>query len=318
LCFPRNEAFEARVYLSHFIHIDRQRTIEVECSSGWNNVQRAEIRLRSASAGLRLRTANATTTSGDVTIEDRSAPGVIRITGMASETTAAFQIPYELESVLPELSVKVEVDYFTDAGQFQFHSSFTIPIELPLDVNVHDHFKEDSLYSKFNIKTANEVPLEVLDVSLDGTEEHDVHSPQKQMGSVIVFPKQPLAMTYKITKKLVEASNRRPSHPANTSSLALSVVYRCLNEDVLERLKELFTSAVEDSQVHRLGRLLIPTFADRLQNRILPSQLERIALLNKVDLGPFSEMGWSECIDSLPHIVRDGTRQWLLSWHEVG
>lgn len=317
LCFPRVEAFQTRLYLSHFIHIDRSRSVEIECSSGWNDIQRAEIRLKSASAGLRLRTGNTKVTVGDVTIGDKPIPGVISISGMPRDSTTTFQVPYELETILPELSIKVEVDYFTENGQFEYRSSFTIPIELPLDVNVHDHFKSNSLFSKFNIKTANQVPLEILDVDLDGSEQYDVYAPKKSEGSVHVFPRQPLSITYRITKKNNEVSQRRQSKPSNTPSLSLSVVYRSLNEDVLERVRALFASAVESGPVRRLARLLIATFVDRLEHRVLAHQFEKIVLLDKVDLGPFEDMAWHECIDSLPHIVRDDTRKWLQNWHEV-
>ncbi|KAF2878354.1 trafficking protein particle complex subunit 10 [Massariosphaeria phaeospora] len=314
LCFPRTEAFQARLYLSHFIHIDRPRHIEIECSSGWNNIKRADIRLRSASAGLRLRTGDTTTVAGEVAIDGRPKPGVIQFSNMAAEKTATFQVPYELETILPELSIKVEVDYVTENGEFEYQSSFIIPIELPLDVNVHDHFKNQCLYSKFNIKTASHVPLEVLDVGLESSEEFDVYAPHKAKGSVYVFPKQPYATTYKITKKTIDPATSKQSR--STHSLALSVEYRCMNEDVLVRVRDIFASAVESSPVHRLAHLLMSTFADRLEHRVLPHQFEQIALLNKVDMGAFEDMGWSDCIESLPHIIRDDTRKWLENWHE--
>ncbi|KAF1965893.1 hypothetical protein BU23DRAFT_518972 [Bimuria novae-zelandiae CBS 107.79] len=316
LCFPRTEAFRARLYLSHFIHIDKPRHVEIECSSGWNEIQRAEIRLKSASAGLRLRTANATTTSGTAQIVERPDPGVICIGEIFANTTATFQIPYETETMLPDLAVKIEIDYFTENGQFQYYSSFTIPVELPLDVNVHDHFKNASLFSKFNIKTASQVPLEISDVSLEGSGEYDVSGPRKPKGGLIVFPKQPVAVTYKVTKKSANVQGRRQSQAQNNGSLALSVEYRCLDEDVLERLRTLFEQAVTNSPVHRLSRLLVDTFADKLKHRILPLQFEKIALLEKVELGSFDDMGWAECIDSLPQIVRDDTRKWLEKWHQ--
>lgn len=315
-CFPRIEAFQARLYLSYFIHIDKPRHIEINYSSGWNDIQHAEVRLKAATAGLRLHTANATVASGDATINKKPNPGVIEIGNMSADTTATLTVPYDLESLLPDLTIKLEVEYFTENGQFQFYSSFTIPVELPLDVNVHDHFKNESLYSKFNIKTANHVPLEILDVTLEDSEEFEVSAPKKPKGSVHIFPKQPLSITYKIAKKSVEVITRRPSR-TSIGSLALAVEYRCLDEDVLGRARELFTLAVENSPVHRLARLLISSFTERLENRILPHQFEKVALLDKIDLGAFEDMGWSDVIDSLPHIIRDDTRIWLQKWHEV-
>lgn len=318
LCFPRVEAFQARAYLSHFIHIDEPRHIEIKCSSGWNEIERAEIRLKPASAGLRLRTANASIASGDVVIDNnKPSPGVIVVGAIAADSTAVLKVPYDTETILQDLVVKVEVDYHTDSGRFQYYSSFTIPVELPLDVNVHDHFKADSLFSKFNIKTASQIPLELLDVSLASSEEFDVHAPQRSKESVHVFPKQPVAVTYKITKTDTDTPMQSQNTDLKTGSLSLSVEYRCLDEDVSDRLQELFTTAVENSPVRRLSRLLIDAFVDGIVHQVLPHQFEKIALLNRVDMGAFDDLGWSECLDSLPHIIRDDTQTWLRKWHEV-
>lgn len=316
LCFPRVEAFQARIYLSHFIHIDKPRHIEIECSSGWNEITRAEIRLKSASAGLRLRTANATVVAGDVNIEDNKTPGTIVINAMAADATATLKIPYDMETILQDLAIKVELDYTTKKGQFQFVSLSTIPVELPLDVNVHDHFKSVSLFSKFNIKTANHVPLELLDVELEGSDEFEVHAPRGSKEPLHVFPKQPVAVTYKITKRATDSSSEQQSRNPPSGNLALSVEYRCLDEDVLARVRKFFADAAANSPVHRLAHLLTDTFADRLQHHILPRQYERIALLEKVDLGTFEHMGWAECLDSLPLVIRDDTQAWLHKWHE--
>jgi hypothetical protein len=161
LCFPRTESFNARIYLSHSIHIEKPRHVEIECSSGWNEITRAEVRLKSASAGLRLRTANASVASGDVTITDNTKPGLVAIGTMAANSSITLKVPYDMEAILQDLTIRIEVDYYTEHGQSQFFSSFTIPVDLPLDVNVHDHFKKDILLSKFNIKTANQVPLQL-------------------------------------------------------------------------------------------------------------------------------------------------------------
>lgn len=317
LSFPRTEAFDARIYLSHFIHIDKPRHIEIECTSGWNEITRAEVRLKSASAGLRLRTANASVGIGGVKITEKNKPGIIAIGALAANSSATLKIPYDMESILQDLNIKIEVDYFTAGGQSQYFSSSTIPVDLPLDVNVHDHFKKDTLLSKFNIKTANHIPLQLLDVELQSSEEYDVHAPRRSKEHSYVFAKQPIAVTYKITNKKSQAAQRRRSKVPAAGSLALSVEYRCLNEDAQDRLCKKFATDVAEGSAHRLGRLLVDTFADRLEHRILPNQFERIALLKKVDMGAFDDMGWSECLDSLPEVIRGDTRAWLQKWHEV-
>jgi hypothetical protein len=316
LCYPRPEAFDARIYLSHFIHIDKPRHIEIECKSGWNEIRRAEVRLKSASAGLRLRTANASVASGEVALEGQQTPGVIGIGVMLPDSSATLKVPYDMETILQDLTVKIEVDYFIKDDQFQYFSAFTIPVDLPLDVNVHDHFKKSSLLSKFNIKTASHVPLELLDVELQSSDEFEVHAPRRPKEPIYVFPKQPVAITYKILKNASEGGKRRQSQ-VTAGSLALSVEYRLLNEDVRDRVRSLFASDITKSTISRLARLLTDTFTDRVEHKILPHQYERIALLEKVELGTFEDMGWSECVDGLPQVIRGDTTTWLQKWHEV-
>jgi hypothetical protein len=317
LCFPRTESFDARMYLSHFIHIDKPRHIEIHCASGSNEITRAEVRLKSASAGLRLRTANSSVPSGEVGITDKTKPGLVVIGAMAANSSATLKIPYDMETILQDLNIKIEVDYYTANSQSHYFSSSTIPVDLPLDVNVHDHFKKDTLLSKFNIKTANHIPLQLLDVELQNSDEFEVHAPRKSKRPSYIFAKQPVAVTYRITKKATQVSEKRQSKNATTGSLALSVEYRCLNEDVQDRLCKMFESDVAQGSVHRLGRLLVNTFADRLEHKILPYQFERVAMLENVDMGEFEDMGWSECLDSLPEVIRDDTKAWLRKWHLV-
>lgn len=314
-CFPRAGALDARVFLSRFIHIDKPRHVEIFCSVGVNDVERAEIRLKSASAGLRLRTAEVSLESEDGVIEDSQQPGVVSIGELPAKSSIILKIPYDMETILQDLTVKAEIDYYTASGQFQHFSSFTIPVELPLDVNVHDHFKGKSLFSKFNIKTSNQVPLELLDVKLEGTSEFDVHAPRRSRKPLHVFSKQPVAVTYKIVKKT--NSPKESTQTKSAGSLTLAVEYRCLNEDVSDRLRVHFATAVKDSPVAHLDRLLSAAFVDRTERKILPYQYEKIALLGKVDMGAFEDVDWAECLDSLPQPTRGETRSWLQGWLKV-
>ncbi|OCK77953.1 TMEM1 family protein-like protein [Lepidopterella palustris CBS 459.81] len=318
LCFPRMEAFQAKLSLSHYIHIDQPRSIEIQCSSGWNDILKGEVRLRSASAGLRLRTARSTLVSGETTLNEESRAGSIDFSHMPNNTIAVFRVPYDLENVLSELVIKLEIEYFTEKGQFQFFSSSTIPIDLPLDVNVHDHFKGEALFSRFNIKTATNSPLEVLDVNLEGSDLYTVQSHRKLATPMYVFQKQPVSITYRISTKTASAKGlpRTSQGPNQSPSLALTVDYRCLSEDVVTRAEAIFAAAIEGSPLHRLGRLLVPSFLDRLKQRILPSQSENITLLDRVNLGAFDGMPWNDCVESLPHVIREDTRTWLRKWHE--
>ena len=105
LCYPRPESFEVKLSLPHRLNLEVPRAVEIALSSGWNEVTKGELRLRSATAGLRLRTADATVADGRIVIDKGSRPGVIDFTTLAPGQTARIHVPYGLERDLPELLV---------------------------------------------------------------------------------------------------------------------------------------------------------------------------------------------------------------------
>lgn len=78
----------------------------MEVSSGWNDIVKAELRIRAASAGLRLQTANARVCEGQLKIASRPRPGILELEGVMAGTVARLKIPFALEKDLPELSVR--------------------------------------------------------------------------------------------------------------------------------------------------------------------------------------------------------------------
>lgn len=92
--------------LPRHISLNETRSIEVAIFSGWNDITKAELRIRSASAGLRLQTAEAYICGGDLPITAWPRPGSLEVGGLPPETVARLRIPYALERDLPELSVR--------------------------------------------------------------------------------------------------------------------------------------------------------------------------------------------------------------------
>lgn len=316
LCFPRRGAFHAMVLQCPLIHIDQPRSIRIVGESGSNDIQRAELRIRAGSAGLRLRTADAQLIDGGVKIGKNAGPGIIRFSEMPQDGSVTFQVPYDLENNLSELNVKIDATYFTSAGEFQFASSNTLSIELPLDVNVLDHFKADMLISKFNIRTASNVPLEVQDVRLDGTDQFLIDDVPSIAMPLLVFPKQPVVFTYRIRPWTSGRGRALPRLDNKEPPLALSVLYRCLDEDVIAFAEREFAKDIEQSDYRQFSRALTPFFVERIKQRVA-SQMEAIALLNRMRLGSFENMSWAEALEGLPNSIREGVREWLQTWHQV-
>lgn len=313
-CFPRPESLHADIRVSELIHIDRPRNLILRICTGWNDVEKAEVRLKSGSAGLRLRTANAEVLSGEASLEESNTLGVVTVGRVGVDSSFELLIPYELENSLPEIAIRTEITYFVEKGTFQFISFTTVPVDLPLDVNVYDHFKADVLFSRFNIKAANNVPLKLFEAQLKGSEDFTVQAPQTSALPLLVFPKQPAVLPYKILPNFSESSGRKD---LKESPLQLTVKYKCLDEEVVGIYKRTFAEALKSTQFNMFYHLLVPALVSRLQHHVLQGQYETIALLESADLGPFEDMAWEEHTEMLPAPIGEDLRVWLRNWHNV-
>jgi trafficking protein particle complex subunit 10 len=326
VCYPRMETFWANARQTHLLHIGQAKSIHITCHSGWNDIEKAELRVRAGSAGLRLRTAATLLVAGAVDLLKKAEPGVISFSKLNAASTATFEIPYDIEQELSELQLRLEVTYWTSKGEFVWTSSFNIPVALPVDVNVHDHFKSDMLFSRFVIRTVGRTPLELLKINLDGTNLFSIEPPPSIDMPLIIFPKQPAVITYKITPiinrvssdvKRIEGRIAFRRTEGKEASLSLTVEFRCLDDDVTKYLESMLEDDLARSQFKQYTRLLMPVFIDRIVSRILPQQLERIAMTMRMSLGSFESLNWSDALEGLHPSTREEVQQWLLEWHLV-
>ncbi|KZF20753.1 hypothetical protein L228DRAFT_262661 [Xylona heveae TC161] len=316
LCYAKSNALEANIFFSRSIHLSRSKSVDIEISSGWNQVVSGQIRIRSASAGLRLHTAEATVTNGSLILKDKPKAGVINFGELSRGTHTAIKIPYGLETDPIELSFKLEISYVTEKGEFLFISNPTIPIALPLGVNVQDIFKEESLFSRFTINAAGAVPLRVLGSELKSSPLYEVTSECSMLSPVLVFPKQSMSLIYRIAPRKID-----PKVPgqekASKMPLALDISYRCLDEDVFHAVEINFLAALRDSAFNKYSRLLLPRLLAHTKQMLTPQMLELIGLTGELELGGFDESGWNDIIQALHISDREGLDQWLKDWYKT-
>ncbi|KAI9859250.1 MAG: hypothetical protein M1813_007024 [Trichoglossum hirsutum] len=317
--YPPPTALQAKTRLPKLIHLDEVRSIEIEIHTGWNSVSRGELRLRCASAGLRLRTADAELVEGNTNVYDKTKPGIIALGPLAADSSVVFRIPYVLESDLSDLAIKIEVAYTTGDGDFLFAASSSESIILPLGVNVLDVFKEKALVTV--ILNSDLPPLISIQVVLE----------------VYMFPRLPACFIYKIIRRPRESRVSPVTIEDEQKPLALHIEYRCLDEggepyptllclrrdltrvhsptEIEETLESAFVDALSGSSFDGLSRLLVPTLLSWVRRRST-HELEMIGLLGEINLGSFKDLGWGEALDGLPSGLREKVERWLTNWHE--
>lgn len=317
LCYLSSESFYASIKASQDVHLDKPRRLELRIESGRNEIQAAYIQIRSASAGLRLRTVDAKfkyPEQKDVRLEKSTAPGVIQLKDISQHSSIDMSIPYDLEREAPTITIRLEVSYETSAGGFIYTSVKTIPIALPVDVNVRDFFKAAFIRSTFNIKPAGATPLNILGLELSDTEQFKAKSVSIDAAAILVFPDQSAQKSYRIRPQLDDNTPRLPAK--REASLDLSIWYQCLDELIISCIRSSLINRLEDSDFANFSRLLTTYLEAQVRRWLSSNQLSRIGILKEIDCPSFKEIGWESLLPRLPRGRRERLRAWLEGWHQ--
>lgn len=288
--YPQPKAFEARAEHSKDIHLEKTRSIEITLSSGWNSISSGKLSVRAGTAGLRLHTAKAEVAGCQLEISDSSKPGLLGFGELAAESNIKIIVPYTVENDLKDITVRLEVTYTTEYGDFVFACAPSISILLPLGVNVQDIFNKKALFSKFSIFTANAIPLRLIDCKIEGTDDFQVQSPPLERG-LDIFSRQPISLLAKITAK-----SRQPSGQPLQRKLLLQITYTCLDEEVSTTISNAFTTSLSTSPFSHLLRLLLPT----IPNPLTGQDIETTALLRSITLPPYQSSTYASILPAIP------------------
>lgn len=314
-CYSRASALQAKLSLSSLIHLERCRSVEISIYSGWNNVLEGELRIRAASAGLRLRIVETVPVNDSIAIHENSHTGGIEFRNLPSRSSATLRIPYTSETDLNELSLKIEVSYKTEKGHFFYASNPSVSIALPLGVNVQDNFKEHILISKFNVSTVTSIPLRMLSSKLEGSSTLDAKPASSVITPCDISRRQPASLIYKITRRDNEQATSGERRVK--TSLSLSIDYACMDEEIALLVEARFLEAIRESPFEDLSCLLLPVLLRGVRSKLTVAELERATILREVDLGPFEGILWPQTLVWLAPTIREQVYQWLRKWHEV-
>ncbi|KAL4809386.1 TMEM1 family protein [Aspergillus unguis] len=310
LCYPPPDGLQARIEAPHLVNLEAARSLELELDSGWNDIQTGVIRVRPATAGLRLRIAEAEVVEGDIEIKANSETGNIEFNQLAPKSTVRFRIPYTVEEHPATLSARAEVSYETEQGRFNYSSLHDIASALPISVNVQDVFKQNVLFSRFTISPVTMIPLWLSKCSIPSS---DVYQVQSNVGDAVamrVFPKQPASLLYKIQPREDGAVT-----PGSRRSLRLTVDFTCVDDECFDTVEKTFKESIAGSEFAQYTTLLTPHIVDAFRTQLSTPEMEVIGLVREVESLPYAAVRWEGLLSALKEPM-DGLRAWLKDWHD--
>ena len=314
LCYPPAEGLEAMISPSSLIDLGEYRTMEFKLRSGWNDISRGSIKLKPATAGLRLLVANVSVVSGDINLrKDSMTTGQLEFDDLPSNSHVTLRVPYTVEGSHNTLFTRVDISYETSHGQFSYTRTSWVMATLPVSVNVQDIFKDDVLFSKFMVSPAMMIPIRVLGCQMESPSTYDVQSGVREGEVFDVFPKQPASLLYKIRQREDEAALSTESSRA----LRLNIDFACVNEECLALLEEKFKADLAASPFREFTRLLMPHLLTTLSTQWTARDLETIGLTREIDLVSFVRFKWGNVTRAIGGELEREIMEWLMEWHKV-
>lgn len=335
LVWTRTNGLEVKVTTCNAIDLRRPRSISIQIITGADRVQGGRLSLRAASAGLRLDTARAkqiafhaeskeivedcnkrSDIAASPTTTSTDQPGVIVFGAVNAKDTLEIGIPYSLENDLPDIQVKVEIAYTTDAGEFQYSRNYKIDVTLPVSVNVQDIFKDTTLFSKFSIGTATAVPLQLFSCHVEGNASFEASSAMPKNGRIDVFPGQPYRLLSRIRAR-PGAEGISPSSQSPQRLLHLQIQYQCLDEVYYNQLEASLKATLKAADALRFHRLLRDTLKSVARRMYSSSDMERIYLMGQLPKGVYEDYEWGSILSGIQADDNTKLEGLLREWHQV-
>ena len=311
-CYPRAAAFKADLIAARRCHFGKKRCLELSLSSGSNVIHRANVMLKSNTAGLRIHTATATLIDGSLHLETTT-PGAINVGGLNPNEVAHVSIEYDIEHETVTLSIQLDIQYETPRGQYMFRRQTRVPSRLLADVNVRDVFHTDSIQSTFYMTPVQSSPVIVSHVVLAGSPEWTSEGIAGEQRDLPALSKQPASISYDIQP----APRSREGLAGVTHSLRLEIIYRCTYEDVTWQIDSQLGQDLRRSDFERYTELIVATCGLNISQHLSRQALENFAVMGVCELPMWHSFDWSLAFESLPVLEATRLREWLSTWHTV-
>ncbi|RYO89831.1 hypothetical protein DL762_003015 [Monosporascus cannonballus] len=307
--YHRADTLDARLRPSKHLQLDRNNMVDIELDSGWNEINTAEVRVKAATGGLRLLTSEAKCVGSTIDFSKPTEGGLFHFRSIPQRTTFRIRFPYNIEQEVTHVSIRIEVTYTTEHGTFVFSKTPTVPITLALGVNVQDIFKHKALFSRFTVSTSTHSPLRLYKSELLASEAFESASGTPPGSPIVVFPRQPASLLYKITRKRGVSVG-----PKTQKTMYLRLQYSVLQDEIEALFEDRLTRALRDTPLRTYARLVVSTALPCLATQLGAHELERATLVGAASTEFLSAINWAHASAGLGSDVSTALEAFVRDW----
>lgn len=286
--YQRAGSLDARLLAAKEVRLDTNNSLDLELLSGWNNIRSCEVKIKSATGGVRLLMSEATVI-GPIQPSKRSEGGGFTFGAIPENASITIRFPFTVENDLINVAVKAEVSYSTEKGDFTFSRTSSVPITLALGVNVQDVFKHDKLFSRFTVSTASDSPLRLFKSELLESDMFESHFGAPPSHPILVFPKQPASLLYRIQRK-----KGAKVSPKKKQTMHLRLYYSVLKAEIEALFENTIKEELEQAGLREYSALVVSRVLSLVHGGLSGYDLEKAALLGDLKTEFLSDVRWEK------------------------
>ncbi|KAH6623767.1 trafficking protein particle complex subunit 10 [Chaetomium tenue] len=290
--YQRSSCLDVQLLAAEELQLDKKKSLDLEVSTGWNEITTCEVKIRSATGGLRMVMSEAKVIGSPQPTSSQG--GAFTFGAMEANSSIKIRFPFTVEHDVLDVAVRAEVTYSTDKGTFTFFKASSVPISLALEVNVQDIFKHDALFSRFAVSTASDSPLRLLKSELIGSDLFESHFGQPSSHPVMVFPKQPASLLYKITRKPGSKLD-----PKAKKTLYLKLDYSVIQDEIAALFSQALTAALATTPLREFSKVLVATVLANVRAGLSAYDLEKATLLGELPTAFLAAIPWEKHLPSV-------------------
>ncbi|KAM3504966.1 hypothetical protein MY11210_008147 [Beauveria gryllotalpidicola] len=295
--YQHADALDVDLQAAKHTCLDKNNSLDLSISTGWNALKHCEVRIKPSSGGLRLLTTEAIVVDSSLELAKPPESGLFLFNAMAPQTSVTMRFPFSTELDLDDVFAKVEVTYVTDADEsYHLAKTFSVPVALAVGVNVQDVFKHNALFSRFNVTTATSGPLRLYKSELLDSELFSATSGMAAAAAppVTVFPKQSASILYRVRRN----NNSRVATSA-AKTMYLKLHYTQLQTEVANLIRASVSEALCAALLGPYVRAVVASLAKDLKRTLQPRDLECAALLGAVSTSFLHGIPWEKRLHGL-------------------
>lgn len=231
------------------------KSISLFLNIGDSAVKSSRVRLWSTTDGFEpitgIRAVNLSKNSPIELVDQDPDDLALSTNALEANSTYEIIIPYVINGALnpATLDLKAQMFYELESGERSQTVSKVLDTSFSIAVSVQDIFKNNGLYAKFSIGTADlDFPIRILSTQLSENDKYEVSTSLKAP-PLIAFGEQPGSFFYKILKKEGVRYNE-------SDYLTLDIRYRDLKEEMKQILRANLRAVLEKENLERYISLL--------------------------------------------------------------